>query len=948
MTRCRFPVRVLCACLIGLSQTAAGQDRGLYVAGRRLQAVAIAPGSSPDARWAATQLQTYLEQRVGDKLDIVETATELRTPAAYVGVPSWLAVRRAKPPKLSREGVCLVAEPGALFLIGGGERGAIYAALVFLERYTGVRWYQPEPWGTEVPTQAPLRLEPFRYTHEPSFWFRDITVCLHPTITDWAIRNRLNTNLRQFSEGKGGTEAHAIGGHAFTKYVKPAYFESHPEYFPIKDGQRYLPRENRYGKRRVQACTTHPEVLGLFTRAMRRGLDRLPDRRFVSISPDDVTGRWCSCPTCCALDTGERMVLHGREQRVVSDRFFTFANELADRLGRTHPHARITTFAYHQYRPAPRRIKVRPNVVAMLCQPGAYNHPIASEASEQIREYQANLLDWTRAGAGLILYRYMFKTMWESLPYPRHRVLAEDLKYIHRLGLAGEHGQSQGKNWGMLGLNWYVHAQLLWDVNQDADALIEDYYTGYFREARGPMRAYFELMAGAFRNADGPIGEYRLISPKIYADRFLKPELMARARGLLDAATQAAQSPRVKRRVRMVEIPFRYAEHYMAGLHAYKRFDNTDQEADLRAAIAEYEAAAVAAQEGEALWAMAYSFREGARRWLTEREIPQLTDRLRSEFGWRHSTIAEVPLVWKFAFERAADGEKLGWFRPDFDDRSWRDVQVHRTWQQQGLAPRGFKGAGWYRVWVDVPEGEELGRSSLHLGGMDASGKVWVNGSFAGEHKYVPDESWRTPYTVAVARLIRPGRNCIAVRVYTGGGNGGLYRRVRLIAESQIVLLRPEDKAAWDRPKAALKGPDWEVLGSIATIRTGTTRAPNPHDGSWIEFPFHTAEAKPYQVWLRVVQHQPEEAKAVTIDGQPVGLMHSQPRADAKGYTQFHKVGRPVLLDAGDHKLRIVCTGIRGWIDPISAVLLSPDLDKDYEALQTEHTSGSVPRVNPQ
>lgn len=914
-------------------------EAGLFVDGQRINTIAIPDGLPEDIRYAAAELQHYVERRCGGKLPIVETDRLLDVSAAYVGLRAWEVAQHLTVPELTGEGVFVSARKGQVFLLGGGPRGTVHAVSAFLEHRLGVRWYQPSPWGEEVPAQGRVHLAPFEYHHEPSFWFRDISICIDESIVQWAIRNRLNTNLRGRAEGRGGSHEYAVGGHAFSKYIKARYFAAHPEYFPIRNGARYLPRPDSRGKRRIQACTVNPEVVGLFVTGMRRALDASPDRRLVSVSPDDVTRRWCSCPLCNALDTGETMMLHGREQRVVSDRFFLFVNTLAKQIEETHPDARLTTFAYHQYRPIPRRCKVRPNVVVMLCQPGAYNHPIRSGASGQIREYQQNL----------IFYRYMFKTMWESLPYPRHRILADDLKYAHTLGVVGEHGQSQGKNWGMLGLNWYLHAKLLWDVNQNIDALLDDYYRGYFREAQQPMREYFDLMAKAFRNADGPIGEYRLIAPPIYANRFLKAKLLRDARSLLDRASALAESDRVKRRVRMVEIPFRYAEHYMQGLWAYQRFDDTGREHDLRTAVAEYETAVETAKEGETCWAMVYNFGEGARRWLTEREIPKLRRRLVAEFAWGHREVAPVPRTWRFRFEKEGEGEALGWHRADFDEQGWVEARVDRTWQAQGLAQRDFKGAGWYRVVVNVPEGSALHDTALYFGGVDASAKVWVNGELAGEHQYVPNVSWQQPCKLNASKLIRPGANTIAVRVYTGGGNGGLYRPVQLIADSNVVLLLPSGRTAWGLPEDIKDGPDWELIGSKcnpgATIRTPGRKGKNPYDGAWIEFEFETSERAQYQVWLRVVQYQPEETKTLLIDGQVVGQVRSSPRSGHKGYTELRRAGPPATLDAASHTLRIECSGIRGWIDPISAVLITPDLDTDYEALQAEHTANSIPLV---
>ncbi|MBT3377470.1 MAG: DUF4838 domain-containing protein [Lentisphaerae bacterium] len=936
-------------CLAGSVSVCAQAPSGLWISGKRVGRIVIPTDPLPDITFAAEEFRSYLLKRCGEDLPIAQAGGRGTSPAVHVGPQSWVKTFLPAFPELPEEGVLFRAtEDGDLFLVGGGTRGVVHAVYAFLERKLGIRWYQPEPWGTEIPRPSKVELSAFEFSHEPSFWYRDISVCLHPSIGEWAIRNRLNTNLRSFAVNRGGQHAHAIGGHAFSRYISADLFEEHPDYFPLKDGARFLPRADRFGKRRYQACTTHPDVLEIFVNRITEALNRSPDKRLVSLSPDDVTGRWCSCPTCVALDTGEMMMLHGREMRVVSDRFFHFVNQVSDAIAKPHPDAWITTFAYHQYRPIPRRRSVRDNVIVMLCQPGAYNHPINSGASEQIQDFNRNLVEWTGECKNLILYRYMFKTMWESLPYPRHRILAEDLKYAHSLGLAGEHGQSQGKNWGMLGLNWYLHARLLWDVNLDIDALLDDYYRGYFREAEIPMRSYFELMADAFRNADGPIGEFRAITPKTYADRFLTPELLSTAREHLNQAGQVAQSERVKRRVKMVEIPFRYAEHYMAGLWAQRRFADADRENDLRTAVAEYDAAVEAAKEGETLWAMAYNFREGAKRWLTEREIPKLRRELGSRFSWQHRTVVDLPRTWRFRFEDDATAEEDGWWRTDFDAAGWSEARVDRTWQQQELKEKGFEGAAWYRTTFELPDTAVGSKLALYFGGIDAAGKVWVNGTLAGEHAYVANVSWNSPCEIDVTDCLVSGRNHVAVRVYTGGGSGGLYRPIHLLTPSEVVLIRPEERVAWGRPKDAPDGMEWELNGSAhktATIRTPNRPGENPYDGAWIEFEFDVPAEGDHQAWLRVVQYQASERKAVLIDGVEVGSMTSEPHAGERGYTQFHRVGRSVRLTAGKHRLRVICTGIRGWIDPINAILLAADPDVDYEARQTDRSSGSAPCV---
>ncbi len=134
----------------------------------------------------------------------------------------------------------------------------------------------------------------------------------------------------------------------------------------------------------------------------------------------------------------------------------------------------------------------------------------------------------------------------------------------------------------------------------------------------------------------------------------------------------------------------------------------------------------------------------------------------------------------------------LPYARPDFDDRSWRLLDLPHDWGVEGqFNPNGsggrgrlpFYGVAWYRRAIDVPA-TDAGRSIfLDVDGAMSYAAVWVNGAFAGGWPY-GYASWRvdlTPY-------VKPGgRNVVAIRLdnpedasrwYPGGG---IYRHVWLV-----------------------------------------------------------------------------------------------------------------------------------------------------------------------
>jgi sialate O-acetylesterase len=115
------------------------------------------------------------------------------------------------------------------------------------------------------------------------------------------------------------------------------------------------------------------------------------------------------------------------------------------------------------------------------------------------------------------------------------------------------------------------------------------------------------------------------------------------------------------------------------------------------------------------------------------------------------------------------------WAAADFDDASWGDMTLPAAWESAGLK---IDGAVWFRRAVDVPSelaGEDM---MLSLGTIDDFDAAYVNGSKVGS---VGDENALAPlvkrdYRVP-GKLVKAGRNVIAVRVFDQHGNGGFTGR---------------------------------------------------------------------------------------------------------------------------------------------------------------------------
>jgi sialate O-acetylesterase len=166
---------------------------------------------------------------------------------------------------------------------------------------------------------------------------------------------------------------------------------------------------------------------------------------------------------------------------------------------------------------------------------------------------------------------------------------------------------------------------------------------------------------------------------------------------------------------------------------------------------------------------------------------------------------------WKFK-----TGDNMEWKNANLDDNSWKPITVPGFWEPQGWP--NYDGFAWYRLkfWVS----SELANKKLVLvlGKIDDIDEAFINGEWVGAtgdlngnlddfNKYDQYKQFRG-YWISAGVLIPNKENVIAVRVYDGYRDGGIYQGpIGLIEQSKYVQyfrihrsqpLRNQSKNFWD------------------------------------------------------------------------------------------------------------------------------------------------------
>jgi beta-galactosidase len=138
------------------------------------------------------------------------------------------------------------------------------------------------------------------------------------------------------------------------------------------------------------------------------------------------------------------------------------------------------------------------------------------------------------------------------------------------------------------------------------------------------------------------------------------------------------------------------------------------------------------------------------------------------------SELSIVKGEWKFK-----EGDDMKWKAPDYDDSGWQKVRLPATWQEHSNYI-GDNDYGWYRKEIDIPVSMKGKDVIIDLGMIDDVDESYLNGEFIGgvgtlPPKYKSAWNYYREYKINPELIKFGGKNIIAVRVYNGQGNAGIW-----------------------------------------------------------------------------------------------------------------------------------------------------------------------------
>lgn len=421
------------------------------------------------------------------------------------------------------------------------EYGTANAVYTFLQDRLGVRWFWPGELGEDVEKKATIAFEPFTYRHHPQirsrggvFNFSSLGNKGYGRAHDWCRLQRLQLDSMQMG-----------GGHGFGDWWD-RYHEKFPEIFALQpDGTR----SGFPNPRNAKLCESNPKVWELWLENVAAQLEKDPNLTVFNASPNDgwASGH-CVCENCTAWDDpdGEPRVFNwfkrNEPRPALSDRDVTFANQLGELLEATYPGRgyRVLMMSYGHSRPVPVKARPAKNVIMSIVANFYGRAGLVDRGSTRGDTYRKQFEGWARIVPSMLWRPNTGSPAgWQQgLPDLSTRQTIRDIQDVAAAHCEGIFIDSVWEHWATHGPQYYVMAQLVWNPDADAEAILSDYYVRAFGPAASSVREYFEAIEKermAFTTENGEAGVFSF--PRLYTE-----ELLRASQARLDRAAAAVSA----------------------------------------------------------------------------------------------------------------------------------------------------------------------------------------------------------------------------------------------------------------------------------------------------------------------------------------------------------------------------------------------------------------------
>jgi len=466
--------------------------------------IVISPAASEVERFAADELQKYLDQMSGVSLAISTTKGRGRSILVGKALASDHDLDQAS---LGYDDYIIKVQPESITLAGVNGRSTLYSVYAFLEKL-GCRWFAPNfdfygAVGELVPSTDVLRApvgitrarSSMKYRKEDMGEGRTHNISNLRQIIEWMPKVRMNIFQAPLDYGGWGQVMWdnwrsdlipdlkkrglliEIGGHGYQDYLPQSkYFAAHPDWFGLVDGKRS-------DDERLVFESSNPAAMNEFLQNIKIYLRAHPEIDIFDLWPPDGV-RWSESEESKALGAPTK-------------RHALIVNEVARMVKREFPHMLVEFLAYEDYIAPPPGVVFEDNTTLDFCPIARSFQAHLWEPNDFNRQYSEALDQWLKRDAfkgDIAIYTYYRKYAWRSLPVIIPLLIGEEAKHYHAMGINGMGLYSEPGNWFTYEVSNYIFSRITFDSSLNIDNELKDYAEKRFGPAADPLLQYLKIM----------------------------------------------------------------------------------------------------------------------------------------------------------------------------------------------------------------------------------------------------------------------------------------------------------------------------------------------------------------------------------------------------------------------------------------------------------------------
>ena len=752
--------------------------------GKVTPTIAVFAKAGPFEKRAADDLAKYIEKMTRVRPTLANSDADIgrakssKTPVLVLGQVAlqWQPTLRKslgavvkKKPMFRTDGVVLRREGNRVYVAGNNDRSHYFAVAELLRRW-GCRWYTPTDFGECIPELTKLEVGELDYAYSSPFEVR----------TYWISWNGDNTGAADFRLRNMMTDRRELPptGHALGKYTKG--LGKGTFHFPIT-----APATATHVASKVEKMYAEGKSFSLGMEDGSYDSDYAGDQKLMKLQWDKYFMRWS-----------------------VTDPMLELYNNVAKILQKKHPKsdAKIGFLAYaNMTLPPVRAMTAEPS---LFCELAPIDidpiHGMDDVQSPPRREYRDMLVAWAKVMQGrLCIYDYdQGMLVWRDIPNPSHQAFRQDVQHYRRTGILGVNTESRNAI-ATTFLNLHMRARLLWNPDENVEALLDEFYPKFYGPAAEPMKKYWSAIYAAWDKTIVTEHEH-FVAPAIYT-RDLVEQLrkhLREAESIINGV-QVVGRPLTDneklyvRRMEFTRLSFSILDAYMKMVWA------AASDVDYAAAVRAGERGLKARQEMANLAGIFTTTKlEGKGYPWWPGEVRQYRELLPFVDGTKGTLIAKLPTVWALRRDPKQMGETKNFVtapvdltywnankdeltldsRKDYPDQ-WEEIRTDLYAQAQGVRHpdrQSYLGDLWYRTEITLSEEQTQGDVRLRFPGLFNECWLFVNGKEVA-HREQGKLWWRNDYRfewdVELKGKLKAGKNTIAIRCRCEHHFGGIFRR---------------------------------------------------------------------------------------------------------------------------------------------------------------------------